>query len=79
MLLGVRWRRHAHNRILNAISSPVCWKMIAAAGVARLAEEYDRVVARKRWQLVVLAILLIELLWLLAWQLDRSLLLRFAS
>jgi len=36
-------------------------------------------VARKRWQLVLLALFVIELLWLLVWRLDRSLLFQLAS
>jgi hypothetical protein len=47
--------------------------------VAAAVRRYDEEVARSPWKLALLAFVVFELLWLLVWLLDRSLLANFAS
>jgi hypothetical protein len=42
-------------------------------------QRYDEDVARRPWTVVLLAFVVFELLWLLVWLLDRTLLVNFAS
>jgi hypothetical protein len=41
--------------------------------------QYDEGVARRPWKLALVAFVVFELLWLLVWLLDRSVLVTFAS
>lgn len=49
------------------------------AAVSLRRHEYDLLVARRTWLLYLVAFFVLEVIWLLIWEFDRSLLVDFVS